>query len=168
MKNSTPLMVLTILLIIVFVTSIIAYLSKTAFENSAKLPTVTPTITEAIATTEIAEHNLQLGIISPEEDIILKRQARMYEALVTGNAKLNGARINCNWKFFLNENNEEVLYKEMNNSSIMDGASKEVCGFTSTFIEKPGKLRVQLNLTFANAVSDNLETISTERFYTVQ
>ncbi len=116
---------------------------------------------------EEIEHNLKMTIISPEEDIIIPKQARMYEALVEGNGKYAN-QVRCNWKFYLNENNEEVLYKEQDNTGILSGESKELCGFTSTFIDKVGKLRVVLTLTVFNAVDDNLETITAEREYLVQ
>lgn len=44
--------------------------------------------------------------------------------------------------------------------------SKEICGFTSTFIDCVGKLRIVLSLTLYNAIGD-LESIEAERTYTV-
>ncbi len=113
------------------------------------------------------EHNLKLTIIGPEEDIIMPRQARMYNALVEGNGKYANL-VRCNWKFYLNENNKEALYKEQDTSGVLSGESKEICGFTSTLMDKVGKLRVVLTMTVYNAVDDNLESISAEREYIVQ
>lgn len=113
------------------------------------------------------EHNLKLTIIGPEEKIIYPGQARMYNALVEGNGKY-ATTIRCNWKFYLDENNGEVLYKEQDTTGVLSGASKEVCGFTSTFIDRIGTLRVMLTMTVYDAVDDNLETISAERQYIVQ
>ncbi len=115
---------------------------------------------------EQKEHSLKLTIIGPEGETIFPGQARMYEALLEGNQKYEYTRLRCNWKFYLNENNEEVLIQEMDNTSLMSGESKEVCGFTSTFIEKVGKLRVVLNMTLHDAIED-LESIEAERTYIV-
>lgn len=115
---------------------------------------------------EQKEHLLKLTIISPEGDTIFPGQARMYEALLEGNQKYESARVRCNWKYYLNENNEEVLIQEMDNTSVMSGESKEVCGFTDTFIDRVGKLRVVLNITLFNAMED-LESVEAERLYTV-
>ena len=115
---------------------------------------------------EQKEHLLKLTIISPEGETIFPGQARMYEALLEGNQKYDYARVRCNWKYYLNENNEEVLIQEMDNTSLMSGESREVCGFTSTFIEKVGKLRVVLNMTLHDAIED-LESIEAERTYIV-
>lgn len=112
------------------------------------------------------EHSLKLSIISPEEETFIPRQARMYNSLLEGNQKYDFANVRCNWKFYINENNEETLLKEMNNTSIMSGESKELCGFTSTFIDRVGVLRVVLNITLYNAMGD-LESVQAERTYTV-
>ena len=112
------------------------------------------------------EHALKLTIISPEEETFIPRQARMYNSFLEGNQKYDFASVRCNWKFYLNENNEETLIQEMNNTGVMSGESKELCGFTSTFIDRVGKLRVVLSLTLYNAMGD-LESIEAERTYTV-
>ncbi len=52
----------------------------------------------------------------------------------------------------------------MNNSSVMSGESKELCGFTSSFIDRVGNLRVVLNATLYNAIGD-LESVEAERTY---
>lgn len=115
---------------------------------------------------EEKEHSLKLTIISPEEETFIPRQARMYDALLEGNQKYEFAMVRCNWKFYLNENNQESLIQEMDNSSVMSGESKEICGFTSTFIDRVGVLRVVLEATLYNAVED-LESVTAEKTYTV-
>jgi len=112
------------------------------------------------------EHNLKLTIISPEGESFSARQARMYEALIEGNGKYSN-QVKCHWEFFLNQNNEEALYQTMDNSGILSGESKEICGFTSTFIESKGILRVKLTVTVFDAVNENIESVSGERTYTV-
>ena len=54
------------------------------------------------------EHALKLTIISPEEETFIPRQARMYNSILEGNQKYDFASVRCNWKFYLNENNEET------------------------------------------------------------
>ena len=114
----------------------------------------------------VKEHNLTLTIISPEEDTFVPRQARYYNALAEGNTKYSN-NVKCHWDFYLNQNNEETLYKTMDNTGILSGETKELCGFTSTFIEAQGELRVVLTVTVYNAIDDNLETVTAERKYTV-
>lgn len=111
-------------------------------------------------------HDLKLSIIGPEGETFEKGQARMYKALAEGNGKWDN-RVKCHWEFFLNENNEEVLYQTMDNKSILSDDSQEVCGFTTTFIEKRGVLRVKLTMTVSNYADEDLETITAERMYTV-
>lgn len=128
---------------------------------------VTPVASkESPAETPKVEHNLRLSIISPEGDTFKVRQARMYNALVEGNGKYANL-VKCHWEFYLNQNNKEKLYQTMDGGGVLSGESKEMCGFTTTFIEAQGKLRVKLTLTVYDAVNDNLETISGEREYTV-
>jgi len=114
-----------------------------------------------------ARHNLTLKIISPEEEIFSERQARYYNALAEGNAKYSNL-IKCHWDFYLDQNNGEALYQTMDNGGVLSGESKEVCGFTSTFIEASGNLRVVLTMTVYDAVNDNLETVTAERKYVVR
>ncbi len=111
-------------------------------------------------------HNLKMTIVSPEEDTFSAGQARMYDALVEGNAKYTN-QIKCHWEFFLNQNNEETLYQVMDNTGTLSGESKNVCKFTSTFIESTGVLRVKLTITVFDYTNDNIESISAERTYTV-
>ncbi len=112
-------------------------------------------------------HDLKLTIISPEGETFEKGQARMYKAHIEGNGKYESALLKCKWEFYLNENNQEVLYKEIENTGVLGLDPKDVCGFTSTFIENEGVLRVKLTLTVYNASDDNLETLSAEREYAV-
>jgi len=112
------------------------------------------------------EHNLKLSIISPEEEKIFPSQARMYNALAEGNGKYS-TTVKCHWEFFLNEYNEEVLYKVMDVPGVLAGESKELCGFTSSFMDRVGKLRVVLTVTISNYLEETLETVTAERTYVV-
>ncbi len=111
--------------------------------------------------------NVKMSIIGPEEPTFLARQARMYQASLTElDEKVSGSAT-CHWKFYLNENNNEVLYKEMENSSVVSKDDLNICTFTSTFIEKRGTLRVKLDIELQNGFSQTIGTLSAERNYTV-
>jgi len=112
-------------------------------------------------------HNLSLEIIGPEGETIFPAQARMYNAFIKGNAKYQIAQISCHWKFYLNEYNDEVLFEEMENKSVLSEGEKEICGFTDTFINKIGKLRVELTADLSTLAGDPLESLTAERSYTV-
>ncbi len=76
--------------------------------------------------------------------------------------------VNCHWKFYINENNEEVLYKEMENRSGVSKEDPEICGFTSTFIDKVGKLRVVLDAEVVKNSDEVLESFIAEKEYIVK
>jgi hypothetical protein len=112
---------------------------------------------------------VELTIISPEEDTFAPRQARMYEATIANYVpSFSYNMADCRWKFYLNENNEEALYEEMTNRAIVTADKKNICGFTSTFIESRGELRVELNLDILDAKDNIIETLIAERKYRVQ
>jgi hypothetical protein len=144
-------------------------------ESAGPTPTdqeqVNPEDLELFATPEHMKnpenHNLQMEITGPEGETIYPSQARMYKAYLSGNAKYESAKIFCDWNFYLNENNEEVLYKELDNTSIINEGEKEVCGFTSTHMDKLGVLRVELIAVLKTFAGAELETVKAERFYTV-
>jgi hypothetical protein len=89
---------------------------------------------------------IEVEIISPEGEFFVPSQARHYQAEI-GGIEI-GSRCSCDWKFYLNENNEEVLYKEMadRQCSSKEGSQNKFCGFTTTFIDKIGKLRVEVEV----------------------
>lgn len=112
-------------------------------------------------------HRLSLEIISPEGDKIFPGQARMYNAKISGNHLYQFSTIACNWQYYLNENNQEVMVEEMKNRSTLGEEAKEVCGFTSTFMDKPGKLRIVLTATLSLPNGEELEIVSASRSYLV-
>lgn len=112
--------------------------------------------------------DVKMTIIGPEEETFSQGQARMWQAKLEGIETEKGLSATCHWEFFLNEYSEEVLYEEMDNRS---GVSKEdptLCGFTSTFIENRGKLRVKLTAEIKNSYRETLDTFTAEREYTVE
>jgi len=109
---------------------------------------------------------LQLELISPEGETFERRQARMYNARITNQQRYVGSQVRCNWDFYLNENNEEALYQEMDNRSLIHSDRDTLCGFTSTFIEKRGVVRAVLTIEIYNATGV-LDTVSAERTWTV-
>lgn len=107
---------------------------------------------------------LSADIVSPVEESFQVSQARMYSAEITNGISSSFKKTECNWRFYLNENNEEVLYKEM--SVPMTGDSR--CSFTSTFIDRRGKLRVELDVVLLDSNSgETLDSYVTEKVYLV-
>jgi hypothetical protein len=109
---------------------------------------------------------IEVEIISPEEKSFMPSQARHYRAEIKG--LKTGSSCYCDWKFYLNENNEEVLYREMDDrqcTSVGENQNGEdrlyVCGFTTTFIDKIGELRVEVEV----EVEKQGEIVETEKAY---
>lgn len=174
MKKRKVLIPVIIAIIVLVCAGLIWFFTQNVYKREVKPEnriTVTPVVEMDVtpnfdATKEGIEHELRLSIIEPADDVIYPGQARMYNALIDGNGKYSNP-INCSWKFYLNENNKEVLYQEMKNSGVLSGSAKEICGFTSTFIDKIGTLRVELSVTVYDAVNPNLETVTAEREFVV-
>jgi hypothetical protein len=110
---------------------------------------------------------VDVEIIGPEGEAFMPRQARYYQAQVLGLE--NGSSCNCDFKFYLNENNEEYLYKEMTNRGCTRRASVEgqVCGFTSSFIAKVGELRVHVDVEVEKQ-DEIVQTATADRMYIVK
>lgn len=113
------------------------------------------------------EGDIVMSIISPEEKTFVPNQARLWKAELQGIENDVSFAVNCHWKFYINENNEEVLYKEMDNRSGLTKENPEICGFTSTFIDKVGKLRVVLQAEVVKSGNEVVDTFTAEREYTV-
>lgn len=174
MKQKYIVIAITLLLLILFSWRVID--SRIRHTTPAPTPTPTPSAEtseelDIFATPEHMKnpenHNLTLEITSPEGDKIFPAQARMYQAYIKGNAKYQMAKILCHWKFYLNENNDEALFREMENSSILGEGEKDVCGFTNTFIDRPGQLRIELTAELTTIAGDPLESVVAERAYLV-
>jgi hypothetical protein len=130
--------------------------------------TLTPEeVIEQLEEESTLEGDIVMSIISPEEETFIPNQARLWKAKLDGIENNVSFAVNCHWKFYLNENNEEVLYKEMENRSVLTKENPEVCAFTSTFIDKVGKLRVVLEAEVVN-YDDIVDTFTAEREYIVQ
>ena len=104
---------------------------------------------------------IEVNIISPEEEKFMPGQARFYKAEIKGLEQ--GYSCECNWKFYLNEYDEETLYREMSGQCTPDR-----CGFTSTFIDSRGNLRVHLDVNVKNRNWDIVQTGSNEKFFRVE
>ena len=109
-----------------------------------------------------------LEIISPEEDVFIPRQARMWQGELRGIEGEGGFMADCHWRFYLNENNDEVLYKEMENRSSVSKESPKVCAFTSTFIESRGELRAELEIQVKKMSNEVVGEFKAERTYRVE
>ena len=113
------------------------------------------------------EGDIVMSIISPEEETFIPNQARLWKAELQEIENDISFAVNCHWKFYLNENNEEVLYKEMENRSGLSKENPEVCAFTSSFIDRVGKLRVVLEAEVVKSGNEVVDTFTAEREYTV-
>jgi hypothetical protein len=110
---------------------------------------------------------IEVEIISPEGEFFVPSQARHYQAEI-GGIEI-GSRCSCDWKFYLNENNEEILYKEMadRQCSSKEGSQNKFCGFTTTFIDKIGELRVEVEVEVEKQ-GEIVEKNIAERIYMVK
>jgi|AntRauTorckE6833_2_1112554.scaffolds.fasta_scaffold00195_12 hypothetical protein len=106
-------------------------------------------------------------IIGPEGESFTPGQARHYQVQVLGLE--NGSRCSCDFKFYINENNEEYLYREMADRGCSRKAEIEGhnCGFTSTFIEKIGELRVHVDVEVEKQ-DEIVQTATADRMYIVK
>jgi hypothetical protein len=110
---------------------------------------------------------IEVIIISPKEEMFQARQARMWSAKIDNFEDEYGKFGFCEWRFYLNENNEEVLYKEQTVRTVLSAGGDNTCAFTSTFIEKVGKLRVEVTVLIKDFQENLIETFKAERNYIV-
>ncbi|NMC51601.1 hypothetical protein GYA54_02640 [Candidatus Kuenenbacteria bacterium] len=110
---------------------------------------------------------IKVIIISPKEEMFQARQARMWSAKIDNFEDEYGKFGFCEWRFYLNENNEEVLYKEQTVRTVLSAGGDNTCAFTSTFIEKVGKLRVEVTVLIKDFQENLIETFKAERNYIV-
>jgi hypothetical protein len=142
--------------------------SNTVENEDNEDATLTPEeVIEQLEGESTLEGDIKMSIISPEGDTFIPSQARLWKAKLDGIENDVSFAVNCHWKFYLNENNEEVLYKEMENRSGLTKENPEVCAFTSTFIDRVGKLRVVLEAEVVH-YDEIVDTFTAEREYTVQ
>ncbi len=113
------------------------------------------------------EGDIEMNIISPEGETFQQGQARLWKAKLENIENDSSFGVNCHWKFYINENNEEVLYREMENRSGVSKEDPELCGFTSTFIDRVGKVRVVLEAEVVKSGDEIVNSFTAEREYTV-
>lgn len=115
---------------------------------------------------------INVQIISPTEASFSPSQARFWNAQIDG--LVTGSRCSCDWKFYLNEYDQETLYQQMDDRQCTpsnDPAVPEearVCGFTSTFIQNRGDLRVTVDVTVTNRDGQTPQAADIEQTYRVQ
>ncbi len=143
--------------------------SSTVEQNSEELTPeqVLENMDKETVTDSIGE-NVTLTIVSPEGDAFDQGQARLWRAEFAGIETGASFKAKCHWDFYLNEYAEETLYEQMDNSSISSIESTKACGFTSTFIDSRGKLRVVLTAEVTNSYGKAIATYTAERNYTVE
>lgn len=117
---------------------------------------------------ETEKKEVIVNIVSPEEETFSPRQARMWSAKIDNFESEYGNFGFCDWKFYLNENNDEVLYKEETVRTVLSTGGDNTCAFTSTFIEKVGKLRAEVTVRVTDFQEVLKETYKAERNYLVE
>jgi hypothetical protein len=167
-KNTRYILILVALLLLTALSIYLFFTKKELDENSigGNSEQAEEVLDQTEEGTSVGSEIL-MSIISPEGESFEKGQARMWEAQLDGIEADKSFKATCHWQFYLNENNEETLYEEMENSSIVEKEDPTLCGFTSTFIESRGKLRVKLTAEIRNGYGEILEMLSAERNYTV-
>jgi len=122
-----------------------------------------------VSTTAVKEKKeIMVKIVSPEEETFMPRQARMWSAKIENFEDEIGKFGFCEWRFYLNENNEEVFYKEQAVRTVLSTGGNNTCGFTSTFIESQGKLRAEVTVLVKDFQENLVTTYKAERNYIVQ
>ena len=111
---------------------------------------------------------VEVKIISPKEETFIPGQARMWSAEIENFESEYGNFGFCDWKFYLNENNKESLYKEQTIRTVLSSTGENTCAFTSTFIESRGKLRAEVTVRVTDFQENLIETYKADRNYIVQ
>jgi hypothetical protein len=112
--------------------------------------------------TIVLSENSDLSITSPIEETFIVGQARMWEGTLTG-IEHGVFKTNCKWDFYMNDE----LYKTMDKPSSASKDDPTTCGFTSTFINIAGELKVELTVDVLNSDNTVLDTYSTSNIFTV-
>jgi hypothetical protein len=178
-NNKTPLIIFALLLLLPLLLggcNLILSKTQNLLGSGKNQTTTTPepeqtdsnemTPEEVVRQLEEAEQVTTTGpmtveIVSPEGTVSSQSQSRYYRAEITNFPK--NARGECEWLFYLDQNNQEQLYEQMTVRTTQDH-----CGFTSTFIEHQGKLRVKVTVTATDREGEEvISPVSAEREYTV-
>lgn len=109
----------------------------------------------------------ELAIVSPEGDNFESGQARLWKAEIKNFSEETSRFGYCDWKFYLNEYDQELPYKEREARSLVQKGQSNWCGFTSTFIDKVGALRAEVTMTFKDSQGNIEKTLVAERQYLV-
>ena len=156
---------------LVFSYSLINSQKPVTYETTEKQNTLTPTESTDLSPEDIINQMdggseevtgpLSVEITSPKGDSFVMSQARMYEASVSNLGSNKGT---CYWKFYLNQYDEEELYREQETQVTGD----DTCGFTSSFIDNRGELRVEVTLESQDYYTKEIiEATTDEARYTV-
>lgn len=164
MKNKKWMIFVLLILIVLGFIFLKPKLSKQIVTEE---PVVNEEIAEVTPKEEKEKKSVEVKIVSPEEEIFQARQARMWSAKIENFEDEYGKFGFCEWRFYLNENNEEVLYKEETVRTVLSTGGDNTCAFTSTFIEKVGKLRAEVTVLVKDFGENLIETYKAERNYIV-
>jgi hypothetical protein len=164
---------LLVIVALVVILLVAGYLYFTSNKNGKSSTSTENDQTENVVKNDADTENtinepITFEIVSPEEETFIPRQARMWKAKLNNYVNEYGVLAECKWSFYLNENNEEVLYKQQDGRAVFSTDGENSCAFTSTFIEKVGKLRAVIDLNVTDASGNVKENYHAERNYIVQ
>jgi hypothetical protein len=174
MKAKGPIIAISAVLILILVFVLFSSGDDSSTDNDSDKLTPTVTSSDTLSPEDVLENldgdsnqpsgPLSIEIVGPEGETFQKSQARHYEAKVTNLGNFKGM---CYWWFCLNAYDTEELYQEQ--TTQVTGGEK--CGFTSTFINERGELRVVVRVEKTKYYDGNnegvLEEATATRNYTV-
>ena len=159
MKSKKLLLIIVILLLVVF-----SFINRNNQDKggSAETTQIEEVVVEKVEKEEVIGP-LSIEMISPEEEEFIPRQARFWKGQISNAPK--SKFITCDWKFYISMyQDDERLYQERTSRSAGD-----TCGFTSTFIEEEGKLRVELEVNVKEKYDSEeiIDSAKTEKVFMV-
>lgn len=102
----------------------------------------------------------KVEITSPEGDRLMQGQANLFNADLAINR--DGKQCLCRWQFYLNQYDQEELYKTQDTN-----CANDTCRFTS-YVEDSGQLRLKIDMILKDYQTEEEEIIaSDERNYKV-
>ncbi|MFO7807076.1 MAG: hypothetical protein R6V40_01480 [Candidatus Moraniibacteriota bacterium] len=172
-----------LIVVIILLIALGLFFSRTLFRNSnvsqeaapieqnpPKEAELTPEqALKELETDDSLGENVELKIASPEEEVFMPQQARLWRGEFSGIESDDSFMTKCHWKYYLKQDNEEEeLYKEFEKDSRTAKSRPITCGFTSTFIGKSGELRAVLEVKVKNSKGEISEEYKAEKRYIVK
>ena len=153
----------------------IGYISFLIYKSSQKEKTIESNQEDSIENEIIKDTDdpdylndgITMSIISPEEEFFSVGQARLWKAEIEGMTVDNSFGVDCTWEFYFDKDSDDI-YKQMNTRSSISKESPDLCTFTSTFIDRTGKVRAKLTANIKDNNGVIFKTFTAEREYIVE